>query len=778
MNTTGRHGTDAGGTRPFGGTRWRRRLAAGVLGALGLPVAALAAGALAGATGSVSTATMAVAVDGGSPPAATAVMADGGPHTVAFTYTAGPAAALSGGSWEVTLPTGWSAAADSTTCSGAKISPSSNVSGTVSVSGVTLAAGTACSLTLTGVTATASDTPATFAPKDTNGTLTSPTVQVVAADGSGTLAVSPTLASAGSSPTLTFTYTPAVGGLDGGTLELDAPTGWSFPTSAGDVALVTGTGCAATVGQVTATTIELTGVTAASTAPCSFTVKGATAPSIASTTSSSPSVFTAKEQSGAPSSTLTALAPSAAPSVVVAADGAGTLSLGAVSPSTAAVSGGDLAAGATGVTLPFTYTAAPDGMAGGSLAFVAPAGWAAPSATSGTAGHTATSCPSTAGAATVDAATRSITWTGVTLAAGATCTITYGDVTVPTPTGSPTPPTVATFEAQQASSPSGTPATSSALEPAASVVAPDGSGSFTAVAFDGHTPIPVTAGQAVAVPGSSPLSTLAVTYTAAAGGISGGSIEVALPAGWSGGTTGAMPTCSSSVSDAGGTVVATGVTLAGGKTCTITLGSVVSPNPTATPTTYTLGGGEASASSTPVGFANPTTQGAQLTVVAPDGSGAFTAGPAAVSGSPTSAGATAPPVTLTYTAATGGTVDGTLDITLPSGWSTTSSTAGATTCEGATTTPVTVSGGPIDLTGVTLAGGATCTVTLSGLAPPTVGPTTAAITSVFAADESSTAVPLDTTKDGLPAGSEASVAVVSPSPCRRRRSTPARAATR
>ena len=55
----------------------------------------------------------------------------------------------------------------------------------------------------------------------------SPVVTIYAANGSGTMTVSPTTLSAGSTGnTLTFTYTAATGGLRSGEVEVAVPTGW------------------------------------------------------------------------------------------------------------------------------------------------------------------------------------------------------------------------------------------------------------------------------------------------------------------------------------------------------------------------------------------------------------------------------------------------------------------------------------------------------------------------------------------------------------------------
>src|SRR5207244_3084278 len=71
----------------------------------------------------------------------------------------------------------------------------------------------------------------------------SPSINVLAADGSGTL-TTPTTSVVHSSGgnTITFTYTAAPGGLSHGAVRLAVPTGWSPPsTTGGDPGFVTAT---------------------------------------------------------------------------------------------------------------------------------------------------------------------------------------------------------------------------------------------------------------------------------------------------------------------------------------------------------------------------------------------------------------------------------------------------------------------------------------------------------------------------------------------------------
>ena len=97
--------------------------------------------------------------------------------------------------------------------------------------------------------------------------------------------------------------------------------------------------------------------------------------------------------------------------VGASADGIGTMS---VLPTS-------VAAGSTGNTLTFTYTAAAAGVTDGELDIVVPNGWTAPGTVPGVAGLTTAST----GAVAVSGST--IRVTGVTLASGQTLTLTYGD---------------------------------------------------------------------------------------------------------------------------------------------------------------------------------------------------------------------------------------------------------------------------------------------------------------------------------------------------------------
>src|SRR5205085_707854 len=106
------------------------------------------------------------------------------------------------------------------------------------------------------------------------GTLTtigaSPSVNVYAADGTGTNVVTPTnVVNASAGNTLTFTYTAATGGMNNGAVKVTAPTGWSAPSTTGTDAGFT-TSSTGTVG-VSGQTITVTGVTLAGGATLTIT---------------------------------------------------------------------------------------------------------------------------------------------------------------------------------------------------------------------------------------------------------------------------------------------------------------------------------------------------------------------------------------------------------------------------------------------------------------------------------------------------------------------------
>ena len=186
----------------------------------------------------------------------------------------------------------------------------------------------------------------------------------------------------------------------------------------------------------------------------------------------------------------------------LAVDGAGTLTTATT----------NVSASQTGNTITFTYTAAAGGMNNGSVTLVVPSGWTAPSITSNNAGYT------TANTGTVSVAAQTITVSSLTLAGGATATITYGATSGGGPGATATATTGAqTWQAQQKARSAGT-LTNLGSSPSITVNAANGSGTLT-------TPTSV-------VSASQTGRTVTFTYTAAAGGINNGTVTLVVPSGW------------------------------------------------------------------------------------------------------------------------------------------------------------------------------------------------------------------------------------------------------
>jgi YD repeat-containing protein len=248
------------------------------------------------------------------------------------------------------------------------------------------------------------------------------------------------------------------------------------------------------------------------------------------------STFAAEEASTA-SGTLTALAPSPTVSVTNAPAGSGTLS----------ASPGSVIAGSA-TTEAFVYMAAAGGTSSGRLAIAVPAGWSAPSATSGTAGYT------TSSAGTVSVSGRTATVSGLTLAANATVTVAYGAgggtsaALVPSTTGN------STFSAKEAPGATGTLVALPAPPAVEVTTSPDGSGSATV------SPSSVAEAKA---------TTFTFTYVAPAGGLDAGSVSLTVPAGWAApsatsGSQGYLTATAGTLSISGQVATVSGLGLASG----------------------------------------------------------------------------------------------------------------------------------------------------------------------------------------------------------------------
>ena len=196
----------------------------------------------------------------------------------------------------------------------------------------------------------------------------SPSVNVYAADGSGTVTTPTANVVNGSTNTIVFTYkAAAAGGISNGAVTVTVPTGWPAPTAGNTTSSL---GARSYAGQ----TVTVSGVTLAANATFTITYGPAAAP-----TTGGAQTWATTERSTA-GGALTALA--ASPSINVYAPTAR-----ARSPRAPATVG----YGSTGNTETFTYTAAAGGTSNGSVTVVVPAGWSAPSTTAGNPGYTVAS---------------------------------------------------------------------------------------------------------------------------------------------------------------------------------------------------------------------------------------------------------------------------------------------------------------------------------------------------------------------------------------------------
>ncbi len=660
--------------------------------------------------------------------APTTVVAGSTGQTLTFTYTA--SVPLTDGTLAVQVPSGWSAPSTSSSAAGATTTtcPAGSVGvagSTIEVTGIDLPSGS-CTITYgdqaggPGATAPASGgggDPYTFTTEeqssstDTLTTLSSgsPQVTVVAGDGAGSIQVSPPSATPGSTGNeLTFTYTSPDGGLDDGSLQVAVPSGWSPPQtgSSGTAGYVTAN--CGTANIVDGSTIDVSSVTLDDGATCTITYgsgAGAAAPSAIG-----PTTFRTDEASTA-GGTPAQLAQQ--PVVNVSEDGTGSLDVG---PSTASAS-------SSGNTLSFTYqsTAA---LTAGELTIVVPFGWSLPSTSPSAPGYTTTTCDG----ASLTMVANLIELTQFTLGGSSSCTVSYGDTSGggqgATASSTPGP---ASFVTQEMSNAGGT-LTDLASSPGVHVYGVDGGGRLSLA-------------RQYATAGSTG-NTLAFTYTAAAGGLNDGQIDIAVPPEWPAPSTTATDggyttsSCGSVVPN-GSAIQISDVTLSAGSTCAITYGDETGGGPGATaptpPGSYAF---RAQDASTPQGA--PTALGSSPSIDIPsaDGVGTVSVDPETVP-----AGSTGTTLSFAYVAAAGGIDDGGLRITVPAGWTPPSTSAAAAGAVSATCGTASVSGMTMQITGVTIAGGSGCTVVYGSRngggagasAPSTTG------TATFATSEMSTA---------------------------------------
>jgi hypothetical protein len=236
---------------------------------------------------------------------------------------------------------------------------------------------------------------------------------------------------------------------------------------------------------------------------------------------------------------------------VTSANGSGTLTTGVTSVSP----------GESGDLIAFTYTAASPGMFDGVVTITVPAGWTPPVTSN------AKGCV-TVGGGTVSTNGQVITVSGLTLPSNGTVAITYGATSggACTATDGATSPTTggaSLFQAAERSWSTGK-LTNLAASPTINVAGTNGAGTLT-------TPVSSVG------PGENG-DVLGFTYTAAAGGMTAGSLTITVPSGWTAPTTSNAPGCTTAsagtVSVSGQVITVSALTLASSGTVTITYGAV------------------------------------------------------------------------------------------------------------------------------------------------------------------------------------------------------------
>ena len=305
-----------------------------------------------------------------------------------------------------------------------------------------------------------------------------------------------------------------------------------------------------------------------------------------------------------------------------------------------------------------------------------------------------------------------VTVSGVTLDQGAaqTLVIKYGDTsgggagaTAPATTGG------VVWTTKQRSSSRGA-LTNVAVQPTITVYAADGTGTV--------------ASSLSAVSGSQAALTETLTYTAPAGGLSNGTLTVAVPAGWTPPATSAGPgfttTSVGAVSVAGQTITVTGVTRTAGQTVVITYGSGATATAPAGPGAQSW---QITEASTAGGVLTAIAVSPTITIYAPDGSGTATTPTTNVSASQT--GNT---LVFTYTVATGDMSNGGVKLTIPAGWSAPSISAVAAGYTTSSAGTVAVAGQVVTISAISLAAGSPVTITYGSKAGGGAGATATATT--------------------------------------------------
>jgi hypothetical protein len=205
--------------------------------------------------------------------------------------------------------------------------------------------------------------------------------------------------------TWTIGFNAGAGSTGPDTIVVVFGPGFGIPTSPTvglGAAFTSCTGTTTASASATTVTIHVgAGCALASGASATLTIAGITNPAAGSYANTLFSVTADGESAGSPAANVV---------IFDAPDGSGTLT---VSPTSVPV-------GSSGDTFVFTYTAAAGGLSSGELELTVPTGWSTPSVTPSAAGYVTSTC------GVVSVGSSLIAVSHVTLASGASCTITYG----------------------------------------------------------------------------------------------------------------------------------------------------------------------------------------------------------------------------------------------------------------------------------------------------------------------------------------------------------------
>ncbi|HTW83248.1 MAG TPA: hypothetical protein VMD91_04150 [Candidatus Sulfotelmatobacter sp.] len=595
--------------------------------------------------------------------------------TITIPNTASGAVALTGMALSDALPAGVTIAATpnaATTCGAGTVTAVAG-SGSVALSGGTLAANASCTITV-NVTGTLANTYTNTIPAgaltDTqnvsNGSPASANLTIALAPTTLAKAFSPTTMASGGTSTLTITIPNTAAGavaLSALALTDTLPTGVTVAATP-NAATTCGSGTVSALAGSGVVTLSAGSV--AANASCTITVN--VTATLANTYTNTIPAAALTDAQGVGNTTPATATLTVTPAALTVAKAFAPASIASGATSTLTITIPNTAAGAIAL----------NGLA---LTDALPAG-----VTIAASPNAATTCPS--GTVVATAGGSSVALSGAALAANAGCTVTVKVTGTVANTYTNTIPTGALTDAQSVSN--GAPATANlTITPASLTIA------------KAFAPASITAGAT---------STLTITIPNTASGavaLSGVTLTDALPNGVTiAATPNAATTCGTGTvtATAGGTSVAlNGGTLAAGASCTITVtvtGTVAGTYTNTIPT-------GALADTQSVSNGAPATASLTVTPAALAIAKAFA--PASITAGGTSTLTITIPNTATGAIALSGV---TLTDTLPGGVTIAATPNAATTCPSGTVTAPS-GGGSVALSGGSLAAGATCTVTVN-----------------------------------------------------------------